>query len=149
MKFAAVAFLFIVGVRVWGEFENPNANLPDWGTTLVIAAVLALLLAFVLPRLLLLLPNSIVILSKKGVNNNIVVADGVRNRFWLWHEISFCSIAIETLGERRFETFSLYDLDGRVMATFGLPSKPKIEELAQMLRLYDKPLQAEDAEPPE
>lgn len=137
IKGAAFLFFVCIAARGSAEMGRPNPNLVGWGTTLVLAATVALLVAFGLPRLLLLLPNSIVILSDKGINNNII-GHGASLRFWPWSEISSCEISTVTLAGRQYRTLTAHDTNGREIASFGLKARPTTEELKQLLTRYEK-----------
>lgn len=139
LKFVAFIFIVMIGVRAMGESGSSHPRLPGWLPTLLIASGVAVLLAFVLPWLLLRLPSSIIILSEKGVNNNLI-GPGVKIYFWTWAEITSCSVSAVTIGERSFRTFGLHGANGQVLATFGVGDKPTAEEIEQYLNFYGPPL---------
>src|SRR5690242_13359631 len=64
---------------------------PGWELTVAIAAGVAFFAAYGLPALMSLMPGSIVILSDKGVNNNVHTGRGWSIRFWPWEDIDHLS----------------------------------------------------------
>ncbi len=89
------------------------------------------------------LPNSIVIVSPKGINNN-VVGKGVSIAFWPWKDISYFSSTLEIDDERPIETLSLHSLDGQVLATFGLSRKITLNEIEAYVQHQRKTLHREE-----
>lgn len=146
IKFAAIVFVVVIGIRGLVEIRpNPNPNRPSWAASVLIAAAAAVFFAFGFPALLSFLPNSIVILSRKGVNNNIV-GKGAKIHFWPWDEIASCAIATESFGQRGFRTLSLLGANGTELATFGMAEQPTNEEIAEFLRAHGKLLRIEPSE---
>lgn len=137
IKVAVITFFALIAVQGFSVLTRPDANRIGWPAMLTLALVVALLLAFGLPRFLLLFPNSIVILSKTGINNNII-GTGARIRFWLWEEISSCRISPLMLDGRNFLTLRLYGLDGQIMETFGLGDESMVVEIERLLRRHGK-----------
>jgi uncharacterized RDD family membrane protein YckC len=111
---------------------------------LALASVFALTLAFGLPRLLLLLPNSFVILSKEGINNNIVGV-GATVRYWPWAEISSCRVSTTTLDGKKFLTLRLIDREGHDLASFGMRDRTLVDEIEGLLTRYGKRLEVDSA----
>lgn len=140
-KFALVVFSLMVGIRALDGLGRANPNLIGWTGMLVLAASTALLVAFGLPAFLRLLPNSIVILSEKGINNNIIGL-GASIRFWPWGEISSCGVSTVTLDGKQYRTLVAYGADGRELASFGLSDSLTLEEIQQLLKRYGKRLHA-------
>ena len=140
-KFAGVAFVVILALCYM--MESGKANLPSWPKTVAIASLFAVFTAYVLPWLILRLPNSIVILSAKGVNNN-VIGRGSRITFWPWSDIVFFSTSVETCDDRPVETITLHGQDGQSLANFGLSGKPTLDEVSQFLQGFGKPLRNDE-----
>lgn len=138
--FAGAAFLVVIALRA---LAAPNPNQIGWPATVVLAATLALFLAFGFPRLILLFPNSIVILSRKGINNN-VVGNGASIRFWSWDKISSCRVSTASHEGREFRTLTIYGPDGREAATFGLRDAPTIDAIRRLLERHGKSLEVDD-----
>ena len=80
-------FVEVVHLRN-GQFPNR----PGWLLSIPLAAIMGVIIGFWLPRLLLWLPGSIVILSKKGVNNNVILGEGAHINFWPWERICLASL---------------------------------------------------------
>lgn len=146
-KFAATAFLMILGIRVFAEFERANPDLPGWMPTLVIAAAIALFFGFVFPVLISFISISVVVLSESGVNNN-VVGHGATLNFWPWSEIAYCSTSVANVGNRSFQTLSLHDAHENVLATFALANSPTVEEVREWLNELGKRIVESAAECP-
>jgi hypothetical protein len=144
-KFAAGAFALILGLRVMAGLGRANPNLPGWLPTVGIALAVAVFAAFVLPWLISLVSISLVILSEKGINNNII-GRGATIYFWPWDRVACCSTSVTSVGGRSYRTFSLHDDQGDVLATFGLPETPTAEEIRDYLQRHGKELREGAAE---
>jgi hypothetical protein len=141
-KHAGFVLAVCLGARATGGMEGANPNLPGWLPTIAVATAIALVLAFALPWLVARMGNSLVILSDKGVNNNIV-GRSVSIRFWPWDEIAFCTIANVSLNGESYRTFRLHGAQGQVLATFGVGSGPSVDQIEEMLRIHGKRLNAQ------
>jgi hypothetical protein len=137
IKFFATAFLIILGLRFLAGLGAPNPNLPSWEATLGIAFISALVLAFIFPILISRIAISIVILSEKGVNNNII-GHGASLYYWPWEQVAYCSMGTIELHDKSYRTLSLHDESDSILATFGIPEKPTEVEIQECLRLYGK-----------
>jgi len=127
-KFAAIVFGIMLILRGVAGIGNANPNLPGWLPMLGLSLLVAIVVAFVLPLVLSWVSVSIVILSEKGVNNNIV-GHGATIYFWPWDRVEYCTTAIDRVGNHSYPTLSLHSADDEVLATFGLREKPTVDEL--------------------
>jgi hypothetical protein len=138
-RYAAFVFFVLTGLRAIIGWTRPNPNLLGWPWSLAVAAAAAYFFAFLFPWLITLLPNSIVILSEKGVNNN-VIGHGVTVRFWSWDKIEYATETQVELDGHVYRTLVLHDANGRVLETFGLRDKPALDEISQFLNEQGKSL---------
>ena len=130
LKFAGFAFLMLAGLRLLAGF-GADSHPPPWPQTIAVAVAVALFLVYGIPALMSLLPGSIVIVSEKGINNNVMSGRGWAIRFWPWDEIAYCSIAMDNAGGKSYKVLSLHADDDCILATVALsdrPSRPDIEE---------------------
>ena len=143
VRFAVFAFLTILGMRYWAGFSpEPGKHPPEWPLSIAMAFSVALFVAYILPRLVGLLANSIVILSEKGVNNNTVWG-GVTIRFWQWNSVAFCYIWTESINNRNYPVLSFCDSQGIVLTTLCCSDKVSLPEIEQFLHTYQIPIQHE------
>ncbi|HLJ55237.1 MAG TPA: hypothetical protein VKT77_09365 [Chthonomonadaceae bacterium] len=133
--FAGVAFLVMLALRAMAQ-HGPDAHPPPWPQSVAVAAVLALVVAYALPALALLLPGSIVILSEKGVNNNVMAGRGWSIRFWAWDKIARAAIEPDTAGGRTYRTLALYDAGGGRLAALAIPDRLDAAEIDAFLSRY-------------
>ncbi len=138
IKYLVVVFAGIIGFRAYLGWSQPNGNQPAWGVVIAIAAVASIAIYFV-PRLFALLPNSIIILSDQGVNNNLV-GPGVEVRFVPWAQIGHAVATTVSLEGRTYPALQLRAPDGRLLGTFGLRETPTVEEIRQFFRQHGKEL---------
>lgn len=136
-KTAAVSFAIILALRGFVGLTRPNANLLGWGPITLLALAVGFVVAYVLPFALGYLAVSLVILSEKGVNNNIV-GHGATIYFWPWDQIGHCSFDQKTTGGRSFACLFLHDHQGEVIEALALPEKPPREEIQSWLHQCGK-----------
>lgn len=122
LKFAGISFLILLGVRLIAGMGNANPQIPDWISTIGIACITALFLAFAFPWLIGLFEVSNVFLSAKGINNNIV-GHGATLYFWPWDEIAYCRFSEQVIRGIRYPTVSLFDHQDQLLTTFGIPTE--------------------------
>jgi hypothetical protein len=135
---ACVGLLALRGIVELGHLQNGQfPNRPGWPASIALAAVGGIVIGYLLPRFLLLLPGSIVILSEKGVNNN-VIGKGVMVRFWSWERIDHALIGSQTIRDREFSVMSLYDSHGDELVTLALRDSPGVAEIQQYFREHGK-----------
>jgi hypothetical protein len=137
LRFAGAVFLALILLRYLGGRTNPN--LPGLPQTLLISLAAAFVIAYAFPWFLLLLPNSIVILSEKGVNNNII-GRGAAIRFWPWSQIAYCTLSSMGTGRKVFRILTLHSDDGNLLERFGIPNNPPDDEIRSLLKRYGKTL---------
>ena len=137
LRFAGGVFLLLIALRFLGGRGNPN--LPGLPQTVLISLAAAFVIAYVFPWFLLLMPNSMVILSEKGVNNNII-GRGATIRFWPWTQIAYCALAEVVIRGREFRTLSLHAEDGSLLEQFGIPDNPQDHEIRSLLERHGKTL---------
>jgi hypothetical protein len=140
LKYAGLVFLVMAGLRLIVP-NTPDSHPPPWAASLAVAAGVALIAAYGMPALMSILPGSIVILSEKGVNNNVVTGRGVGIRFWPWERIAFCSASADTVGGRTYELLSFYGPDRELLWTAALAGRPPMWEIEQYLLQYGKRLE--------
>jgi hypothetical protein len=133
VAFCAAAILAMRGfVEVVHLRHGQFPNRPGWLFSIALAAILGTVVGYWLPRLILLLPGSIVILSEKGVNNN-VIATSVSVKFWPWELIDHARFGKQTVRGRAFSVLTLYDDNDTRLATFALREHPGHSEIAAYL----------------
>ena len=139
MAFCAAAILAVRGfVEVSHLRHGQFPNRPGWLFSIALAVILGTVVGYWLPRLVLLVPGSIVILSEKGVNNN-VVATRVSMTFWPWELIDHARFGRQTVRGRAFPVLTLYDVNDAELATFALRERPTRPEIAAYLLEHGKP----------
>jgi len=140
LKVTGFVFAGMMGLYAYVRFvPPPNPNRPGWLVATGIAVLTGVFAGYMFPWLLLLFPNSIVILSSKGINNNIV-GHGVKIRFWAWDRVAACQIRIDTHEGQPFRTITLLNDADQELATFGLREKPTVDEIRDVLATYGKSL---------
>lgn len=127
----------MLALRAFIGFARPNPNLLGWGPITLLAILVGFVVAYALPFALGYLAVSLVILSGKGVNNNIV-GHGATIYFWPWDKIGYCSFGQKTTGGRSFACLFLHDHHGEVMAALALADKPPQEEIQSWLHELGK-----------
>lgn len=110
-------FAFAVLVR-WGSSMQPaqRNNPVNWPVFISIAFPLCMLIGYGWPQAAKFLSSSNVIVSEKGINNNIQVGTMVRVQFWQWSSLG-------PVGEMQQEGHRLLivrDLRGGVLAKLGI-----------------------------
>jgi len=132
LKFAGIVFLVMLGSRYMvGLRPDPDAHPPGWAITIGIAAGVALLAAYGLPALMSLMPGSIVILSDKGVNNNVHTGRGWSIRFWPWEQIDHLSAHTDNAGAKDYEVVTLHGIDGVALVTLALDGKVALKDIEE------------------
>ncbi|MBS0266831.1 MAG: hypothetical protein JSS02_33195 [Planctomycetes bacterium] len=145
LKVAACIALGLLALYAYMVFtQPPQPNRPGWLVATVISAAGGFCSGYVFPWLILLMPNSIVILSPKGVNNNII-GYGARIRFWDWRGISGCRIGTDDIAGQSFRIIALLDGDGRELERFGLRADLDLQQVRSLLESHGKSLVVEDA----
>lgn len=133
---AALCFGVILALRGLAGMR-PNPNQISWGLTVLLAAVVGLAVAYLLPFALGYLSVSVVILSEKGVNNNIV-GHGATMYFWSWDEIARCTLGEAVRGGKSYPCLLLHDHEENLMACLALAEKPTPQEIRAWLQHYGK-----------
>jgi hypothetical protein len=136
-KTAAICFAVIFALGAMAKLGNPNPRMLSWPWLAVLAAGVGLGIAYLLPLLLGYISLSIVILSEKGVNNNIV-GHGATIYFWSWDEVAYCSFSEATTGGKAYPCLVLHDQDGEVLAQLALGTKPSAQEIQTWLERHKK-----------
>ena len=108
-----------------GQFPNR----PGWPFSIALAVVLGVIVGYWFPWFMSLLPGSIVILSKKGVNNNVIRGEAVAVKFLPWDKIDHARFWKQSVRGREFTVLSLHDSDGKELATFALGERPGVAEI--------------------
>lgn len=139
LKFAGVTFLLMLGFR-YLVGTGPNPNPPPWPTSILVATAVAVFMAYGVPALMSLLPGSIVILSEKGINNNVMTGRGWSIRFWPWDEIAYCSTAVDTAGGKDYDVITVHDNTGHILATLALSGRPPLAAVEGYLYAHGKKL---------
>lgn len=139
LKLAGFVFLLMLGLRLIVP-SQPDAHPPGWPASLALAVGVALVVAYGMPALMSILPGSIVILSEKGVNNNVMTGRGVNIRFWPWDKIAYGSASAETVGGRTYELLSFYGHNEELLWTAAVAGRPPMWEIEQYLLQYGKRL---------
>jgi hypothetical protein len=135
-KTAAICFGVILGLRGLAGMR-PNPNMLSWGWIALLAAGVGLGIAYLLPFALGYLARSVVILSEKGVNNNIV-GHGATIYFWSWDEIAYCTLGEPARGGRSYPCLLLHDHQRTLMACLALAEKPSPDDVRAWLQSNDK-----------
>ena len=117
-----------------------EAHPPPWPTSIAVAAGVAIFAAYGLPALMSLLPGSIVILSEKGINNNVNTGRGWSIRFWPWSQIAYLSTTSDTAGGRPYKVVSLHDTAGAILVTLAMSERLTVEEIEKYLSVHGKRL---------
>jgi hypothetical protein len=137
---AVTAFLVVIVIRYAAGLEV-HSRVPSWPRSLAFAAGISLLVSFALPAILSLLPSSFVILSHKGINNNLLTRRrGWFIRFWPWDEIECCSVHPVTLGGSTYDILGIHATGGNILAELALPRTPSHGELEAYLAAHGKRL---------
>jgi hypothetical protein len=143
-RLAVIVFALILVLRGLAGIGNANRNLPDWLPVLGISLAVALVVAFIFPLLLSWVSVSIVILSEKGINNN-VVGHGATINFWPWDRVEYCTTSVDRLGDKSYPTISMHAENDEILATFGLQEKPTVDEIRAWLERNGKELREQTA----
>src|SRR5258708_5677504 len=132
IKLAGIVFVVMLGLRLLvGLRPDPEAHPPGWAVTTAVAAGVATFVAYGLTALMSLMPGSIVILSYKGVNNNVHTGRGWSIRFWSWEEIDHLSAHMDTAGGKTYEVVTLHGSENSVLVTLALGHKTSINEVEE------------------
>ena len=143
ISFALFTFLTLIGFRfLAGLRPERGAHPPEWSLSIAMAFLLALFIAYVLPRLVGLMANSLVILSEKGVNHNSVWG-GVTIRFWQWSRVAFCYIWTERINHDTYPVLSFCDEQGVVLTTVCCGEMVSLSDIEAFLNAYQIPIQQE------
>jgi hypothetical protein len=137
--FAIFVFAAMLILRVLAG-AGPEAHPPAWEFSGLLALVVALVMAYLFPELVLRLPGSIVILSHKGVNNNAMTPRGWRISFWAWDKITYASTNVLRVGMHNYRVLNLHGLNGEKLVTLGLRDRPSLKEIEGYLRAHGKSL---------
>lgn len=136
-KTAAIGFGVIFVLGAMAKIGNPNPNMLSWPWLVILALGVGVGITYLLPLMLGYISLSIVILSAKGINNNIV-GHGATIYFWSWDEAAYCSIGETTTGGKTYPCLVLHDLNGGVLARLALAKKPSAEEVREWLERHGK-----------
>jgi hypothetical protein len=137
--FAVFVCVVILILRALAR-SGPDVHPPSWGFSVLLALVVAVLVAYVFPELVLRLPGSIVILSPKGVNNNAMNPRGWRISFWAWDKITYASTSLSRVGTHTYRVLTLHGLNGEELVTLGLRDRPSLREIEGYLQAHGKSL---------
>ena len=119
-------FVSLAGIRYLSSLMPDQQGKPfSWGSTFLIAFIGALVIAFGYPELSRFLSASHVIISKKGVNNNLQLGGSVRVHFYDWNEIS-AVVAGQDQGQ---SVIRLLDADDQVLTTLALSDKVTLNQV--------------------
>lgn len=143
VKVASVTFLVLVSLRLSAGLGPDHRDTPGWLPALGLAVAVAGFVAYGLPVLLSFVSVSVVLLTEKGVNNNII-GHGVTFHFWAWADIEGCEVCVESAGGHTSQTFSLLGDGGRILATFGLDENLNAAEIDAWLRTIGKRLEGRE-----
>lgn len=124
-------------LRAYAGWSDPNPNQPDWYVTTALATFTAFLLVYLLPTVQDFLPNSLVILSEKGINNNIVKG-GVHISFIPWDRIGKAVIDPVELDGSVYLAISIYSPSDNHIVTYGVGKKTPIGEIREYFHLFSK-----------
>ncbi len=138
LAFAAAVFAAMLALRAIVD-RNPEAHPPGILPSIAIALMIALVAVYGLPLFITLLPGSIVILSEKGVNNNVILGWGVRIHFWAWEKISYCVAGVQTVNGNSYQIITLHGSNDEALTTVALAQKPTLNDVAAYLASRDKP----------
>jgi len=139
VSICAVLMLVLRGFVELGHWHNGQfPNRPSWPISIALAAILGVAVGYLLPRILLFLPGSIVILSEKGVNNNVLLGEAVAVKFLPWDKIDHARIWRQSVRGREFAVLSLIDSNGAELATYALRDRPGIAEIEAYFRQHGK-----------
>lgn len=141
LKFAGTAFLIVLGLRFLAGF-GPDAHPPPWPPSVGVAAGIALFAAYGLPAIMSLIPGSIVILSDKGINNNVLTGRVWSIRCWSWDEIAACASYTDTVGGRAYPVVAVLDHDGETLVTVALAPRVSLPEVEAYLVAHGRTLTA-------
>lgn len=142
LKFSVMAFAVLMGLRALSGLGKANPNLPSWGMTTLICLASAIFIGFVFPWLISLIAASIVHLSDKGINNNIV-GHGATLYFWRWDQVAECELTQRIVGGQSFNVLNLIDADGMILASLGLAATPTPAEITAWLEAREMPVRNE------
>ncbi len=138
LRFAGFALLVILGIR-FTAVTGPDSHPPGWPQSIALAVGLALVFAYGLPAMIAHLPASIVILSDKGVNNNVLTGLMWRIRFWAWDKISHYSMHPVAVGGHNFDIIALHGANDEMLVTLALPVGSARQQIEDNLRTRNLP----------
>lgn len=137
-KTAVICFAVLFALGAFAKLGKPdNPNMLTWPWLAILSAAVGIGIAYLLPLMLGFMAVSLVTLSEKGINNNIV-GYGATIYFWSWDNISDCSFGEKTTAGKSFPCLLLHDHQGRVVAHLALAEKPSPEEVRAWLQRHDK-----------
>jgi len=139
VKLAGIVFAVMCGLRFLAGL-GPESHPPPWPPSAALALGVALIVAYGLPGLMSLMPGSMVILSDKGLNNNVHTGRGWSIRFWPWDEIDHCSTAVELAGGKTYDTISFWNSNGELLVTLALKDHSTLGEVGRVLQSKNKQL---------
>ena len=137
-KTAVICFAVIFALGAFAKLGKPdNPNMLTWPWLALLSAAVGIGIAYLLPLMLGYISVSLVILSEKGINNNIV-GRGATIYFWSWDEVAYCSFGEKVTGGKSFPCLLLYADDGQVLVELALAVKPSAEEVRAWLEKRGK-----------
>jgi hypothetical protein len=126
-------FTFAAGARYLSSRQTDHQNTPiNWPIFLGGAFAASQLIAFLWPRLIRLLSASHVIISEKGINNNLQFGTRFDFRFWSWEKLG--SVGASVLEGQ--DILVLRAPDGSEIERLGLRSKPNRDQIKQAVEHF-------------
>lgn len=132
IKTAGISFLVLLGLRLLVEIgpKREGQNPPGWMAIVGMAIPVSLFIAYGLPFCLSFISISRVVLSEKGINNNIIGV-GATILYWPWEAISTFELKPALLGQTEYQTLCLLDAAGNQLAEFCLVGPQQIEGITE------------------
>lgn len=137
-KTVVICFAVLFALGAFAKLGKPdNPNMLSWPWLAILSAGVGIGIAYLLPLLLGFTALSLVILSEKGINNNIV-GHGATIYFWSWDEVAYCSIGEKVTGGKAYPCLVLHDSRGQLMENLALAAKPTEDEIRAWLQQRGK-----------
>lgn len=127
LKTVGISFLVLMGVRLLVEFgpRREGQTPPGWIPVVCMAIPVSIFIAYGLPFVLSFLCFSLVYLSEKGINNNIIGVGGTLY-FWPWEAVGTFELNRVTLKGKEYQSLDVLDGSGNLLAELCL-ADPKLE----------------------
>ncbi len=124
--YGLLIFACFVGFKFIGTFVPGNrGQVVNWAVFVPLAFVGAMALAFVWPFVARLASASHVVISEKGINNNIQAGSGVHVRHWPWSELG----PLNSGTDEGRQVLIVSDPQGREINRFALSDKVSLAEV--------------------